>query len=105
MTPKEITPAEAAALVKSGALLVDIRETAERESGVIPDAAQMPLSILGSASLGARPGQPIIFHCRSGGRTTLNAAALKAKAGACDSYLLKGGIDAWRAAGLPIGRP
>jgi rhodanese-related sulfurtransferase len=105
MTPKEITPAEDAALVKSGALLVDVRETPERESGVIPGAAHAPLTILERTALGAQPGQAVIFHCRSGGRTTMNAAALKAKAGACDTYLLKGGIEAWRAAGLPVQRP
>lgn len=102
MTPKEIMPADAAALVKNGALLVDVRETPERESGVIPGAAHMPLSVLESTVLGAQPGQAVIFHCRSGGRTAMNAAALKAKAGACDTYLLKGGIEAWRAAGLPV---
>lgn len=105
MTPKEITPAEAATLVKNGALLVDVRETAERESGVIPGAAHAPLSVLELTALGAHPRQAVIFHCRGGGRTTMNAAALKAKAGGCDTYLLKGGIDAWRAAGLPVERP
>lgn len=105
MTPKEITPAEAAALVKSGALLVDVREAAERESGVIAGAAHAPLSVLERTALGAQPGQAVIFHCRSGGRTTRNAAALKAKESGCDTYLLKGGIDAWRAAGLAVERP
>ena len=105
MTPKEITPAEAATLVKSGALLVDVRETPERESGVIPGAVHAPLSLLDRTTLSAQPGQAVIFHCRSGGRTTMNAAALKAKGGRSDTYLLKGGIDAWRAAGLPVERP
>ena len=105
MTPKEITPAQAASLLKSGALLIDVRETPERESGVIPGAAHAPLSILERATLGAQPGQAVIFHCRSSGRTTMNAAVLKAKAGGRDAYLLNGGIDAWRAAGLPVERP
>jgi rhodanese-related sulfurtransferase len=35
----------------------------------------------------------------------MNAAALNAKAGGCDTYLLKGGVRAWRAAGLPVERP
>jgi rhodanese-related sulfurtransferase len=104
MKPKEISPAEAAELVQRGALLVDVREAAERRLGVIPGAAHAPLSALNRADLGGKPGQPVIFHCRSGGRTTLNAAALKAKAGACETYLLRGGIDAWRAAGLPVER-
>jgi rhodanese-related sulfurtransferase len=105
MNPREITPMEAAALVKSGALLVDVREMAEREGGIIPGAAHAPLSLLDRMILPARPGQSIVFHCHSGGRTTANAAALTAKAPRCNSYLMKGGIEAWQAAGLPVKRP
>jgi rhodanese-related sulfurtransferase len=104
-SPKEVTPAEAAALVGDGALLVDIREAPERESGVIPGAAHVPLSALQSAPLPARPGQAVVFHCKGGARTLANAAALKAKASGREAYLLRGGIEAWRAAGLPMERP
>jgi len=102
VTPKEITPAEAAELVKDGARLIDIREAAERQGGIIPGAGYAPLSALDRTALGAEPGQTMIFHCRSGGRTAQNAEALKAKAGACDTYLVEGGTEAWRAAGLPV---
>jgi rhodanese-related sulfurtransferase len=105
MTAKEITPADAAALVTAGSLLVDIREAPERESGFIPGAAHLPLSTLASTGLDARPGQPVIFHCKGGGRTAAHAAALEAKAGGRDTYLLKGGFEAWRAAGLPVQQP
>jgi rhodanese-related sulfurtransferase len=105
MIPKEISPADAAELVKRGALLVDVREAAERTSGKIPGAIHAPLSALDRTALGAQPGQPVIFHCRSGGRTTANAVVLQSKAGASDAYLLKGGIEAWRAAGLPVEQP
>lgn len=104
MAVREITPSQAAALVKRGALLVDIRETAERESGFIPGAVHLPLSGLDDATLDTASGRPAIFHCRSGGRTRMNADALQAIMGACDIYLLQGGIDAWRASGLPIER-
>jgi rhodanese-related sulfurtransferase len=105
MTANEITPAEAAVLVSNGALLVDIREAPERESGLIPGAAHLPLSALDAMVLDAPPGQPVIFHCKGGGRTAANAVALQAKVGGRDTYLLKGGIEAWRAAGLPVARP
>ena len=104
MAVREITPSQAAALVKHGALLVDIRETAERESGLIPGAAHLPLSGLDDATLDTASRQPVIFHCRSGGRTRINADALEAKAVGCDTYLLQGGIEAWRASGLPVER-
>lgn len=103
--PKTISPAAAAALVEKGALLVDIRETAERDSGVIPNAAHAPLSALGGCEIPAAPGQPVIFHCKSGGRTGLNAAALAGKVSGCEAYLLEGGIDAWRSQGLPVTQP
>jgi rhodanese-related sulfurtransferase len=102
--PKPISAAEAQALVRSAAVLVDIREAPERRSGVIPGAVHAPLSALDRTNLDITPRHAVIFHCRSGGRTTRHAAALQARAGAAEAYLLEGGLDAWRAAGLPIQR-
>lgn len=103
--PKPISATEAHALLQDGAVLIDIREAPERTAGVIPGAVHAPLSTLDRTDLDAKPGQPVIFHCRSGGRTTRHAAALQAKARAAEAYLLDGGIEAWRTAGLPIERP
>jgi rhodanese-related sulfurtransferase len=48
-------------------------------------------------------GKPVIFHCRSGARTQANAAQLADKFGAsCEAFVVEGGIDAWRKAGLPV---
>lgn len=102
---RDIAPREAAALVEAGAVVVDIREAAERKTGVIPGAYHAPLSALDAAEISTEAGRPIIFHCKSGGRTKANAAALEQKAGASDVYILAGGIDAWRDAGLPIECP
>ena len=45
----------------------------------------------------------MIFHCRSGARTKGNAARLTGKvAGTCDAYIVEGGLDAWKKAGLPV---
>jgi rhodanese-related sulfurtransferase len=41
----------------------------------------------------------VIFHCKSGMRTAGNAVRLAAAAD-CPVYLLEGGIEAWRKAGL-----
>ncbi len=43
-----------------------------------------------------------VFHCRSGVRTLGNAARLSNAAGKCEAYILEGGLDAWKRAGLPI---
>lgn len=102
MSVKAITPQDAARLVEQGALMVDIREPAECAL-VIAGAHPAPLST-GAAGVAAKPGQPVIFHCRSGARTRMNAAALAGVVDTDDVYLLEGGIDGWRAAGLPVER-
>lgn len=100
MTLAKISPTEAKALVDRGAVLVDIREAAERASEHIDNSVSLPLSALdrGDVPAGA---EAVVFYCRSGMRTTANAAALAAKSN-CRAYVLDGGIDAWRRAGLPV---
>lgn len=102
MSVKTITPEAAARLLADGALMVDIREPAECAL-VIAGAHPAPLST-GAAGVAARRGQPVIFHCRSGARTRMNAGALAGAVASDDVYLLEGGIDGWRAAGLPVER-
>ncbi len=102
---RDISPREAAALIEAGAVVIDIREAPERKTGVIPGACHAPLSALDAAEVRAEAGRPIIFHCKSGGRTKANAAVLEQRAGASDVCILAGGIDAWRDAGLPIESP
>lgn len=97
---RPVSPRAAAELMAQGAALVDIRETDERARASIPDSHHAPLSTLGTP-LPIGGTTPVIFHCRSGGRTATNADRLAATTSA-PVYLLSGGIDAWRAAGLPV---
>lgn len=99
---KSITPADAADMIRSGALLVDIREPDERVGACIRAARSLPLSMIESRDLERVEGQAVIFHCRSGRRTEANAEGLAAKAGSGAIFILEGGIDAWRVAGLPV---
>lgn len=99
MTVRSITPEDAARLVAQGALLVDIRE-AQECAEVIEGAQNAPMSC--GAGIETRPGQPVIFHCRTGRRTEMNADALAASVPTDDVYLLQGGIEGWQAAGLPV---
>lgn len=102
MSLKHITATEAKTLVDQGAILVDVRETNEYSAENIPGAANAPLSRLGSGA--ALPEAPVlVFHCKSGARTRMNAAALANCANA-EAYILDGGIEAWKAAGLPVKR-
>lgn len=100
MTAKPITPEAAARLVADGAVLIDIRE-AQECAEVIEGAQSAPMSS-GASGVEARPGQPVIFHCRTGRRTEMNAEALAASVSTDDVYLLQGGIEGWQAAGLPV---
>lgn len=104
MTLQTITPADAARLIREqGALLVDVREPDEHARARIPGATNLPLSRLHEAELAVQDGRPVLFHCRSGARTAGNAAALAGKAGeTCQAFIVQGGLDAWKAAGLPV---
>lgn len=102
---KKISPAEAKALIDQGAVLVDIREADERARASIAGSAHMPLSKIDTFKAApATQGQVVVFHCKGGNRTAVNAAKLQEKA-QCEAYVLDGGIDAWRAAGLPLASP
>jgi len=103
---KTITPTRAAALLREGgAMLVDVREAGEHARAHIPGAHSLPLSRLEEAELAVPKGQAVLFHCRSGARTTSHAARLATKTGACEAFVMEGGLEAWRRAGLPVASP
>lgn len=102
MTLRSIDPHQAKRLLDQGAVLVDIREADEYAREHIPGVRHLALSQLDAADLAALRGHAVIFHCRSGARTRSNAAALAAKADeTCDVFMLEGGLEGWRKAGLP----
>jgi len=99
---KPIHPHDAARLIREGAVLVDIREGDEHARERIGAARHHALSKIDAESP-VRPGDDVlIFHCRSGMRTKSNAAKLAATAPDCEVYVLEGGIEAWKKAGLPV---
>jgi rhodanese-related sulfurtransferase len=103
MSLPSLKPEEAKRLLDQGATLVDIREPHEHARERIPGAHHLPLSKLGQAELAVQSGQPVIFHCKSGARTRGYAPRLAGTVGRdCKVYIVEGGIDAWRRAGLPV---
>lgn len=96
MTIETLSPAQALHAVKDGALLIDVRERDAYAREHIPGAVNLPLDQIGTVT---NEGRSVIFHCKSGMRTTANAAKLHAAANGSPTYLLGGGIDAWRQAG------
>lgn len=92
------------------ALLVDIREPAERaQNGFIPSAVEAPRGMLefwaDPSSPYHReefdPGRRIILHCASGGRSALAAVTLQ-ELGYERVAHLDGGFNAWAEAGKPV---
>jgi len=102
---KTITPERAAELVRDGAVLIDVREAHEHAAEHIPGARHHALSQIDPRHPIESGDTVLVFHCKSGGRTNLNAGRLAAAAGSCEAYVLGGGIDAWRRAGLPTTAP
>jgi rhodanese-related sulfurtransferase len=99
---KTISPTRAAELMRSGAVLVDIREADEHAREKIPGARHHALSRVEEDTPLRAGDDVVIFHCRSGARTKGNAARLAAATPKCETYILEGGIDAWKKAGLPV---
>ncbi len=95
-----ISPSEAKLLIEKGAILVDIRDIDEHAREHIPLSRHIPLGKLCDDSFAE--GHPaIIYHCKSGNRTRMNAPLL-VQAARCDAFILDGGIEAWKKAGLPV---
>ncbi len=101
MAMKHINAVEAKKLVDQGAILVDVREVNEYAGENIPGARNEPLSRIGATQITGAPA--VVFHCKSGARTRMNAHAL-ADCTDAQVYILDGGIEAWKAAGYPVKR-
>ena len=93
-------------LEDGGALLVDVRETVERErEGSIPNSVHAPRGLLEFHADPESPvyndafvqGREIILYCGTGGRSALAAKTLY-DMGYADVASLAGGFEAWRLA-------
>jgi rhodanese-related sulfurtransferase len=97
--PAELEPAEVSALLARGEIvLVDVREPNEVAVERIPGALSMPLSRFDPAAL---PKGNVVLSCQGGKRSALALARCR-DAGVEVSAQLRGGLTAWKAAGLPI---
>lgn len=100
----EVTPAAAVLLInREHALVLDVRDEAEFAGGHIADARNIPLARLTErlGELRRYQQKPLLVSC-PGGVGAGNACGLLKKAGFTRIYHLKGGIDAWKQANLPL---
>lgn len=109
---REISPSQFASDTK-GAVLIDVREPAEFDTGHIASAVNIPRGVL-EFQVDAHPAvanvsdpalshktQPIVVYCRTGGRSALAALNLQ-RMGFTDVRSIAGGITDWANAGLPV---
>ena len=106
MEIREITPAQALARLRAGAVLVDVRAAHERALGMAAGARSIVRE-----ELEAAPGQhlpdpdaEIMLICQGGRRSRLAAEALAAR-GYRNLCSVAGGTVAWETAALPMLRP
>lgn len=98
---------------RSGAILIDVREPAEFETGHIPGSINIPRGVL-EFQVDAHPAvanvsdpalshkeRPIVVVCRTGGRAALSAVNLQ-RLGFGNVRSIAGGVVAWGEAGLPL---
>ncbi|HAH09287.1 MAG TPA: hypothetical protein DCL54_06185 [Alphaproteobacteria bacterium] len=91
----------AARLKDRSLILVDIREADEYAREHIDGAVSLPLSKLESAHVKLEAGKDVVFQCRTGNRTGANCSRLAAFADG-PAYVMEGGLDAWKQAGLAV---
>ena len=97
----EVTPQQTRELLDSGeAVVVDVRETYEREAGHIEGTRHIELERLSSQAETLPKDQKIVFHCRLGARSAMAAQAFRASG--YDAWSMEGGLVAWDEAGLSV---
>ncbi|WP_405216272.1 ThiF family adenylyltransferase [Agrococcus sp. Ld7] len=81
----------------AGTSVLDVRESDEVASGMIPGARHVPLArVLADPGAAAGGDAPTVVVCHSGARAHQAAAAMRAAG--VDAVVLAGGMLAWRAA-------
>ncbi|HEX5166379.1 MAG TPA: rhodanese-like domain-containing protein [Thermomicrobiales bacterium] len=99
---EQIDPRTANARLAAGDLqLLDVRNIDEWNGGHVSGAHNVPVGPLVRGADGLDPNRPVAVMCAAGYRSSLGASALKQR-GYDDVINVAGGMDAWRAAGLPV---
>ena len=98
----KVKVAQALALVRDGATLLDVRENGEWKSGHAPGAIHVPLGDIDKAPRRIKAGRPVVVMCASGMRSRTAAKHLRSLG--YDATSLSGGMAAWQHAGGAVRR-
>jgi hydroxyacylglutathione hydrolase/adenylyltransferase/sulfurtransferase len=96
----DVSPQRAEQLAREGAQMIDVREDHEYEAGHVAGIRHVPLGDLTAAAETIDRDTPVVFVCRSGGRSTMAAQAFRAAG--YEAFSLDGGTIAWHELGLPL---
>ena len=88
---------------QGGTLVLDIREAEDFATGHLPRARHIPMSQLSSRveEIGKYKDKTVIVTCRTGARAGAASRLLK-QAGFKNVFELRGGLNAWEQASLPV---
>jgi rhodanese-related sulfurtransferase len=101
---KRLSPVEAVRLINDRhALVLDVRAPADFKKGHILNALNVPQAKLAEriGELGKDTARPIVVYCALGGVAAQASHELK-KAGFAEVYPIRGGLNGWLGASLPV---
>jgi rhodanese-related sulfurtransferase len=96
-----IGASEAVSLINNDAAVVDLRNAEAYSRGHIVNAKNIPFDEFATKKDVLSTTTPVIAVCDSG-MTSTKAVAMLRQAGFESAYGLKGGMNAWSQAGLPV---
>lgn len=96
-----LPPPRAREALARGAQLADVRERAEWDAERLEGAVLVPMSGLPGSASALDKARPVLTLCTAGVRAAKAAELLEAQ-GFRDVAVVAGGLDAWKAAGLPV---
>lgn len=101
---RKLGPMEAVRLINDrDPVVVDVRAAADYKKGHLLNAMSLPIGRLEerAAEIAKDKSRPVIVYCALGG-TSVEAALKLRKLGFSEVYPLRGGLNGWLGANLPV---
>lgn len=92
---------QATRLINDGAVVIDVRDTAEFAGGHLNGSRNIPVADIDRRAAELPAGKALVVVCEGGNRAARAASALR-KAGRTEVFCLEGGLAGWKQAGLPV---
>ncbi len=98
-----VDPTAAVALINADGIVVDLRSSEAFSRGHIVNARNIPFAELdaNTEKIEKYKNKPVVAVCDAGTTSTRAVAALR-ESGFVSAYGLKGGMNAWTQAGMPV---